>query len=145
MISYLKKLLAPSPEALAEMREQVKKEIEDEKYREAMRKEQEAAAAEEAARKHEAELQAELEKVNQERMNSDEPWVEMVGSSVDPERGLKVELNWNPAFIKYLREGGVQGTSEEECAQRWLAMVAKDVDSRQVDDDNDGKDNSEYQ
>ena len=125
----------------AELMAEIKEEIAEEK-----RKEEEAAVeAQKAEEKRVEELKEAARSLNEDKMESDEPWVEMIGSSVDPEKGLKVELAWNPAFINYLREGGIQGASEEECAQRWLAMVARDVDGRYADDDNDGKENSEYQ
>ena len=120
---------------------ELKAELADEK-----RKEEEAAVeAQKAAERHQEELAAEVARKRESMMESDEPWVEMIGSSHDPEKGIKVELAWNPAFIAYLREGGIQGASEEECAQRWLAMVARDVDGKLPDDDNDGKENSEYE
>lgn len=126
-------------------KEELMAELKAELAAEKLKEEEEAVEAQKAAEKHQEELAAGAAKIRENMMESDEPWVEMVGTTVDPEKGIKVELNWNTAFINYLRDGGVPGASEEECAQRWLAMIAKDVDGRYEDDDNDGKDNSEYQ
>lgn len=146
------KIFGLSQKTLDRLRDEAKKELENERLKQEMEEqkiaEQKAEEERLAARVEEerqVQIQLAAEKLNEDKMNSDEPWVEMVGESVDPEKGIKVELNWNPAFIKYLREGGIQGASEEECAQRWLAMVAQDVDSRVGDHDNDGKDDSEFE
>ena len=151
-MSIFEKIFGPSQKTLTEMEEKIRADVEEERMnKEAAEQEaREAEEAEELAKeKAEEERQAEIKKaaenIIEEKMESDEPWVEMVGASVDPEKGIRVELNWNPAFIKYLREGGIQGASEEECAQRWLAMISKDIDGRYADDDDDGKDNSLYQ
>ena len=147
-MSIFEKIFGPSQKTLDMIEKKVRDDIETEKLEKEMteslaREEEEAEQRAEEERK--AEIRAAAETINQEKMESDEPWVEMVGASVDPEKGIRVELNWNPAFIKYLREGGVQGASEEECAQRWLAMISKDIDGKYADDDDDGKENSLYQ
>ena len=151
-MNIFKKLFGPSQKTLDRLKQEAKVELETEQWERDIAKDKAKAAAEEEERlaarveeERQVQIQLAAEKLNENKMNSDEPWVEMVGESVDPEKGIKVELNWNPAFIKYLREGGIQGASEEECAQRWLAMVAQDVDSRVSDHDNDGKDDSEFE
>lgn len=141
-MNIFRKLFGPSVE---ELKEQLKEELENERIEKetlASKIAEEQRLAEEA---HQRLVDEAAKKLREEKMNSNDPWVEMVGETVDPERGIKVELAWNSAFIKYLRDGGVPGASEEECAQRWLAMIAKDVDARHADDDNDGNENSQYQ
>lgn len=59
--------------------------------------------------------------------NSDNPWVKIVGEEVDPKHGIKIELDWNDAFIEYLRRNGIDGVGEEQVVQKWLALLYKDI------------------
>jgi hypothetical protein len=52
--------------------------------------------------------------------SSKEPWVSIVGESIDPEKGIKLELDWNDAFIKYLKANGYTGASEEMIVGKWM-------------------------
>jgi len=69
-----------------------------------------------------------------------EPWVEIKGIVHDPSKGLKIELDWNPAFVEKLRSEGYTGTNDEAVIQRWLAILYKDL----VDKMGEGKTN-EYE
>ena len=144
-MNIFERIFGMSNENLLTIKAQIREEMEEEAHQRTLTEVREAKQVVEQKEAKEKAEQKALDNYKEDKMTSDEPWVEMVGHSVDPERGIKVELAWNPAFIKYLREGGIQGTSEEECAQRWLAMVAQDVDSRVGDHDNDGKDDSEFE
>lgn len=62
-----------------------------------------------------------------ERKLSDEPWVEVIGGDVDPERGLQMRLDWNDAFIEQLRAQGYRGTSESTLVGQWLLNVSNTV------------------
>lgn len=55
--------------------------------------------------------------------DSKEPWVVIRGESIDPVKGLKLELDWNEAFIHHLRAQGVKGTSDEDVVAFWLTMI----------------------
>lgn len=57
---------------------------------------------------------------------SDQPWVEVIGISED-DKGVKVELEWNDAFVDYLRENGISGTDEEQVIQRWVTLLLRDM------------------
>lgn len=62
-----------------------------------------------------------------ERMKtSDEPWVDIIGF-VDTPQGVRVELDWNGAFVAYLRENGVRGTDDEQVVQRWITLLLRDM------------------
>ena len=56
--------------------------------------------------------------------NSKDPWVTIVGDAIG-EEGLQLSLDWNDAFIKFLRANGVEGSDETQIVQKWLAMIAK--------------------
>jgi hypothetical protein len=62
-----------------------------------------------------------------DKQTSLEPWVQIIGDSVDPDRGIKIELDWNPAFVTYLKNSGYSGTSDEAIVQKWLAHLYKHV------------------
>ena len=92
------------------------------------------------------ELVTELEKVNEElesaneelavhreqlskfddKRNSPEPWIEVIGDSIDPVRGLILKLDWNDAFIQYLKENGITGQDEDTAVQKYLALLYQD-------------------
>lgn len=55
--------------------------------------------------------------------NSDEPWVSIIGDVEDPSKGLKLDLDWNEAFIKYLRQNGLVGIKDEEVVARWVTTL----------------------
>lgn len=65
-----------------------------------------------------------LEKTRQqERYHSNEPWVEIKGDHIDPERGIEIELDWNPAFIAYLEDHGITGASEDIVIRKYLSLL----------------------
>ena len=55
--------------------------------------------------------------------NSNEPWVEMKSIETDPEHGIRLELDWNDAFVQYLRQAGYTGRDEETIVRKWLASI----------------------
>lgn len=63
-------------------------------------------------------------KQNKEGKDSDKPWVTVVGDAVG-EEGLQVSLDWNDAFIEYLKANGIEGKDDTQIVQYWLAMIAK--------------------
>lgn len=83
-----------------------------------------------AAQAKELERLQEIEHAREARMLSTEPWVEITGETIDPVRGVQIALDWNPAFIQYLKENGITGRDEDEAVQRWLALLYKDMTDR---------------
>lgn len=103
------------PETRESIKQQVLQEIKQEQETEAQQRK----------KQREEEQKAHQEYV--ERMkNSDEPWVEVVGMSHTSE-GVKVELEWNDAFVDYLRKNGVSGTDDEQVVQRWVTLLLRDM------------------
>lgn len=105
-------------ELLEEIREDQK--LHDEALKkaraEAKRKAKQIKKAEEQARKEEEERLKE----------SDEPWVDIRGKEDPKNKGvIKVEIDWNDAFIKLLRENGYRGVDDEAIMQHYLAVIAK--------------------
>lgn len=69
----------------------------------------------------------ETAKEHEEKKNSSEPWVEVTGESIDPVRGIEIRLDWNAAFIQYLKENGITGRDEDTAVQKWLAFLYQDL------------------
>lgn len=63
------------------------------------------------------------EQLNEHSHSESEPWVQVVGEGADPSKGIKIQLDWNDAFIEYLKGQGIKGVTEDTAVQRWLAMV----------------------
>lgn len=61
--------------------------------------------------------------------NSDEPWIELLGSSIDPEKGLKLHLDWNDAFIAQLRAQGYAGSSESALIALYLKQLSDTINN----------------
>ena len=64
------------------------------------------------------------------RRNGTEPWVEIRSAVVDPVKGIQIELDWNPAFVQYLKDNGMTGQDEETVVQKWLAFLYEDLVNR---------------
>jgi hypothetical protein len=86
----------------------------------------EAKAKEEAEARFKAEEDARL-KAEEELKAQQEPWVDIKGWVESPEHGLKIELDYNAAFVTYLRDAGIKGIDDDQIVQKWLAMVSQDV------------------
>lgn len=110
---------AVSPEEAAAWKREIKQQVIDEL------KDERALALEEAAvrRVEEAkERQAYFDKMKA----SPEPWVEIIGW-VENDQGVKVELEWNDAFIDFLKVEGVTGTDEDQVVQKWVALLLQNI------------------
>jgi hypothetical protein len=60
------------------------------------------------------------------KKDSNEPWVQVVGDHVDA-KGIKIELDWNDAFVTYLKNNGYSGVDDETIVQKWVAHMYKHV------------------
>ncbi len=80
----------------------------------------------EAEKKLEAANKVEREK----KMASLEPWIEVVSDHYDHEQQqVAIKLDWNPAFIKMLRQHGFTGRDEQELVDRWFKSVSDSIAS----------------
>jgi hypothetical protein len=55
--------------------------------------------------------------------DSSEPWISIIGDVEDTAKGLKLDMDWNDAFIQYLRKSGVVGIKDEEVVGRWITTL----------------------
>ena len=59
--------------------------------------------------------------------SSTEPWVEVKSTKLDPIKGIQIELDWNDAFVQYLKDNGLQGRDDDTIVQKWLAMLYENL------------------
>jgi len=81
-----------------------------------------------------------VETTEKEKKNLEEPWVEVVACGIDPIKGLQYELDWNQAFITYLRNSGYNGAADETIVGKWMVDLWK-----QTSDELNPPTNNEYQ
>lgn len=67
------------------------------------------------------------EEKDKEKYESTEPWVEIRSAEFNENRGIRIELDWNDAFVNHLKESGIKGSNEEEIVQKWLAFLYQDL------------------
>ena len=73
----------------------------------------------------------ELKKVSRpDFKDSVEPHVEIISDRIDPVKGLVIELDWNDAFVQYLKDSGFEGRDEETIVHKWLSVLYQDMISR---------------
>lgn len=107
-----------SPQLMAQLRREALKELEHEQVREQARLEEEQRVQRSAHQKYIETMHASLE-----------PWVELQ-SWADTPQGVKVELEWNDAFVGYLRKEGIEGTDDDQVVQKWVALLLMEVNDR---------------
>lgn len=61
------------------------------------------------------------------RRNGKEPWVEIKSADYSEVKGIQIELDWNDAFIQYLKDNGMKGRDDEIIVQKWLAFLYQDL------------------
>lgn len=103
------------PELIAAIRRQVLDELKGEQERERAQKMKER---EEAKKVHDEYLAKMKE--------SSDPWVEIQGWT-ETAHGVRIELEWNDAFVLYLKEQGVTGADDDQVVQRWITLLLRDM------------------
>ena len=118
-----------SPEQMAQLTTQIRKQVLQELQSEQARKDEETKARREQ----------EYEKVSSytDTMKySPDPWVD-VRQIVDMKTGqIKIEMDWNDAFIKECRAQGLSGTTEEDVIRKYLAILTHNLDQQIMDESN---------
>ena len=65
------------------------------------------------------------------------PWVEVrsvVQETKEDGAVAQIELDWNPSFVKYLRDSGITGLTDEEVIQKYIKMLYTEVSERMHED-----------
>lgn len=115
------------PEVMATMRKQLLAEVLEE-----------LSSKEEADRQRKI-LEREKNKVARDEYvtkmkSSNEPWVEVIG--IEPtEQGIRTELDWNDAFIDYLKSQGIAGVDDGQVIQHYVTMLLRDMVEEMVEDE----------
>lgn len=104
-----------TPQVFENIRAQVIKDINNTKKTEAKNQVKIKAEAEAAHEMYIASMHA-----------SSEPWVE-VQSWTDTPKGVKIELDWNDAFVTHLQANGYTGADENQLVQKYLALLTQHV------------------
>jgi hypothetical protein len=65
-----------------------------------------------------------LEDHRKKRYESDEPFVEIVSEDFTSEGGVQLRLDWNTAFITYLKKNGFNGATDEQIVDTWLVSLS---------------------
>lgn len=67
------------------------------------------------------------DEADEAKRNGIEPWVEIKSDNVDPVKGIQIELDWNEAFVQYLKDNGITAKTDESIVQKWVAMLYQDL------------------
>lgn len=121
-MKFFKNLFKGRDQIKRELLEEIRAEQEEKrKEEERIRKEEAKKAEEEARIKEEARKEAE-----NKLKESDEPWVDVkaIGQEKD---NIKIELDWNDAFVKYLKDNGFTGSNDEEIVHRYIAIMYRQL------------------
>lgn len=113
------------PDLIDTIKRQVMNELRDEKTREA-----------EEAKIRRLEQKKEHEKYVEMMKQSPDPWVEIEGW-VETSEGARIELEWNNAFVDYLREQGISGADDDQVVQKWVTHLMYDLTQRMSEDEGD--------
>jgi len=108
-----------SGDDLAEIKKQLMEQVVDELKDDRTRKIEEAKFRRET---EDTEQKRYIEKMKQ----SPDPWVDIIGW-VRTDEGVKVELEWNEAFVDYLRGNGIKGADDEQVVQKWVTLLLRDM------------------
>ena len=91
------------------------------KKRQFLKWQQEVEAEKEANKPR---IQQVVSKEAEKHRDSDEPFVTIIGDTIS-EEGIQLALDWNDAFVKYLKAQGVTGADDTQVVQHWLAMISR--------------------
>ncbi len=108
-----------SGDDLAAIKDQIKAQIFNEL------KDDNTRRIEEAKFRRESE-DVEYSKYVEKMKDSPDPWVDIIGW-VRTDEGVKIELEWNNAFVDYLRGNGIKGTDEDQVVQKWVTLLLRDM------------------
>ncbi len=66
---------------------------------------------------------------------SKKPWLEIISEGIESDGRVRLEFDWNSAFIEHIREFGFVGHNEEECVRMYVEALTNktmsDIEARQ--------------
>ena len=60
---------------------------------------------------------------DRENIEIEDPRLDVKHSGITEDGHIKMELDWNPSFIRHLAENGIQAETEDEAIQMYLQML----------------------
>lgn len=88
------------------------------------------AEADKAMLTQEIQMYRKRDEEDEARRNGTTPWVEIKSADFDAVKGIHIELDWNDAFIQYLKDNGIKARDEDTAVQKWLAFLYQDLIER---------------
>jgi len=76
-----------------------------------------------------------IDTIGTEMEDSNEPFCNVLSMGFDPTQGVKVKLDWNDAFIRYLNAAGIKAANDDETIRMWLAHLNHDIDQEALASD----------
>ena len=61
--------------------------------------------------------------IDRENIEHEDPKLEVKHSGIMEDGQIKIELDWNSAFIRHLAENGITGETEEEAVRAYLELL----------------------
>ena len=111
----------PKEQTMAEMRVEMMAEIKKELMADlASDHEQKLALAQEERERNAKNREAYVAKMK----NSSEPWVDWV-SAISDENGVGMELDWNDAYVDFLRANGVTGADDDTVVHKYVTLLLR--------------------
>jgi hypothetical protein len=70
--------------------------------------------------------------------DSPDPWVNVVKAHIDPNNPKEgyFELEWNPAFVRYLMAHGYNAPTAEAIVDMWFTELCRNISMDQIADGN---------
>jgi len=76
-----------------------------------------------------------VETIGNSMRDSHEPFCNVISMGFDKELGIKVNLDYNDAFIRYLNAAGIKGPNDEATVRMWLAHLNYDIQQEDLASD----------
>lgn len=108
---------------IPELTESIRRQVLDEFKEEEKRKNEELKA-------RRAEELKVISTYSETMKNSPEPWIDIRGYSQEVDGRLKIELDWNDAFIEQCKREGLSGSSDEQIIQKYLSLLTHNIDQQ---------------
>lgn len=58
--------------------------------------------------------------------NSDEPWCDFQ-TNIQPDGRVKIKMDWNKAFIQWLKENGFKASNEEDMVSAYFSSLVREA------------------
>ena len=60
------------------------------------------------------------------RINRSSPWIDIISEGIDRDGQVRLEFDWNAAFIQHLHQHGFNHLDEEECVKEWFQALTNE-------------------